>query len=236
MFSKLFGKSKKSNATASSPDANTAIQQLRGAVVQLEKREVHLQKKIAECLTAAKLKSKQNNKKGALFELKKKKQMQRQCDSLQQKTLNLEFQIMALEDAMINKQTLESMQSAKSAMTATMNEHDIDAVDEVMEDLNEQMEMAQEINEAMSQPLGPVMDDEELEAELAEIEAMSTVEAVHKKVHRAQVPMQYKGQSMDKVFDRRQQVVVEEEDLDAELASLEDEMVPKTKVLMSLSQ
>merc|ERR1712083_718763 len=134
------GKSNKSNANPSTPDAQTAIQQLRGAVVQLEKREAHLQRKMSVCLSAAKLKSKQNNKKGAIFELKKKKQLQRQCDSLQQKTLNLEFQIMALEDALINKQTLESMETAKNAMAETMNEYDIDAVDEVVEDLNEQME------------------------------------------------------------------------------------------------
>ena len=107
-----------------------------------------------------------------------------------------------------------------------MNEYDIDAVDEVVEDLNEQMEMVQEINEAISQPIGPVMDDEELEAELADIEAMATAEVVQKKV------MQHKGRSMDKVFDTEE----EEEDLDAELASLDDMMVPKAKVLMNLSQ
>ena len=109
-----------------------------------------------------------------------------------------------------------------------MNEYDIEA-----EDLNEQMEMVQEINEAISQPIGPVMDDEELEAELADIEAMATAEVVQKKV------MQHKGQSMDKVFDTEQPIVMEEEeeeDLDAELASLDDMMVPKAKVLVNLSQ
>ena len=105
-----------------------------------------------------------------------------------------------------------------------MNEYDIEA-----EDLNEQMEMVQEINEAISQPIGPVMDDEELEAELAEIEAMATAEVVQKKV------MQHKGESMDKVFDTEEEEE-EAEDVDAELASLDDMIVPKAKVLMNLSQ
>ena len=62
MFGKLFGsKSNKSNANTSTPDAQTAILQLREAVAQLEKREAHLQSKMAVCLYAAKLKTKQHD-------------------------------------------------------------------------------------------------------------------------------------------------------------------------------
>lgn len=235
MFGKLFGsKAQKSNVSI---NANDAIQQLRGAVVQLEKRECHLQKKITACLTAAKLKSKQNNKNGAIFELKKKKQLQKQCDSLQQKILNLEIQIMSLEDAILNKRTMESMKTAKTAMTATMKDCDPDTVDELMDDLNEQMEMVQDINEAMSQPIGIVMDDDELESELMEIEAISQQEMNSKQNKMHQVPVAVNmEQGIDKLFDIKHHV--DEEEIETELASLEMDVTvdPKAKVLMNFSQ
>jgi len=47
MFSRLFGGGGNNGAKAKqqAPDLNTSIQQLRGAINQLEKREVFLQKK-----------------------------------------------------------------------------------------------------------------------------------------------------------------------------------------------
>merc|ERR1712244_209383 len=155
---------------------NDSIQQLRTAVTQLDKREVHLEKKIQVCLNNAKAKSKRRDKKGALFELKKKKQLENQLQSIQGKKLNLETQIMALEDAHLNKETLKAMKTSASAMKATVKEADLDKADELMEDINEAMDQVNEMNEAMSQPLGQVMDDDELEAELAELEEIEADE------------------------------------------------------------
>ena len=45
-----------------------------------------------------------------------------------------------------------------------------------MEDLNEQMDAIQEMNDAMSQPLGQIVDDGELEDELAELEELEADE------------------------------------------------------------
>ena len=110
MFSRLFGSggnaqgAKKAQAPA---DLNSSIQQLRKAVTQLEKRETHLEKKIDACLQAAKAKSKKRDKKGAIMELKKKKQLENQLNSIQGKKLNLETQIMTLEDAHLNTETLK---------------------------------------------------------------------------------------------------------------------------------
>jgi len=71
MFGRLFGSSQP-NQKQPNADLNSSIQQLRSATQQLEKREVHLEKKIQQCLQVAKEKSKRRDKKGALFELKKK--------------------------------------------------------------------------------------------------------------------------------------------------------------------
>ena len=106
MFGRLFGTTQQKKK-APAPNLNDSIQSLRQAVTQLEKREVHLDKKIQICLNNAKAKSKRRDKKGALFELKKKKQLENQLSSIQGKKLNLETQIMALEDAHLNKETLK---------------------------------------------------------------------------------------------------------------------------------
>ena len=106
MFGRLFGTNQK-KTQQKAPNLNDSIQQLRQAVTQLDKREVHLEKKIQVCLNNAKAKSKRRDKKGALYELKKKKQLENQLQSIQGKKLNLETQIMALEDAHLNKETLK---------------------------------------------------------------------------------------------------------------------------------
>merc|ERR1719411_1406903 len=130
-------------------------------------------------MATAKAKSKKRDKKGALYELKKKKQLENQLNSIQGKKLNLETQIMALEDAHLNKETLKAMKGSANAMKATVKESDLDKVDEVMEDINVAMDQVNEMNEAMSQPLGQMMDDDELEAELAELEELEADELLN---------------------------------------------------------
>merc|ERR1712244_49674 len=95
------------------------------------------------------------------------------------KKLNLETQIMALEDAHLNKETLKAMKTSANAMKATVKESDLDKADELMEDINEAMDQVNEMNEAMAQPLGQMMDDDELEAELAELEELEADELLN---------------------------------------------------------
>jgi len=178
MFGRLFGPSKPKQVTPTI-DLNTSIQQLRSATQQLEKREVYIESKIQQCLQVAKEKSKKRDKKGALFELKKKKQLENQLQSIQGKKLNLETQIMTLEDAHLNKQTLTAMRTSANAMRATVREADLDRTDDLMEQINEAMDQVQEMNEAMSQPIGPAMDEAELETELAELEELEADELLN---------------------------------------------------------
>ena len=62
-----------------------SINTLRNSIKQIENRETHVEKKIKKCYENAKAKSKQKDKKGALFELKKKKQLEKQLTALQNK-------------------------------------------------------------------------------------------------------------------------------------------------------
>jgi charged multivesicular body protein 4 len=223
MFGRLFGtnqpKSKKPP-----PNLNDSIQLLRKATNQLEKREVHLEKKIQVCLNNAKQKSRKRDKKGALYELKKKKQLEKQLESIQGKKLNLETQIMTLEDAHLNKETLKAMKTSAAVMKSTVKESDLDRADELMEDINEAMDQVAEMNEAMAQPLGQIMDDDELEAELAELEEFEADELLNE-LSEAAAPVRSAAQTQPALNlpsvpdgDINQPVV---DDEDAELAALE---------------
>ena len=77
-------------------------------------------------------------------------------------------------------------------MKATVKESDLDKADELMEDLNENMDMINEMNEAMSQPIGQMMDEDELEAELAELEELEADELL---VDMQDAPQQNRPQS-----------------------------------------
>ena len=71
------------------------------------------------------------------------------------------------------------MKTSANAMKATVKESDLDKADELMEDINEAMDQVNEMNEAMAQPLGQMMDDDELEAELAELEELEADELLN---------------------------------------------------------
>eukprot|EP01083_Nonionella_stella_P274790 932960_1 len=55
---------------------------MRYSVAQLEKKEAHLDRQIQVCLNNAKAQSKKRNKKGAMFQLKKKKEFEKQLQSI----------------------------------------------------------------------------------------------------------------------------------------------------------
>ena len=90
------------------PSKIEAIQVLRQAVTQIEQREAHLEKQIQICLNNSKAKAKRRDKFGSEYELKKKEQIEEQLQSVQEKRMDLETQIMALEDSYLNEQTLKA--------------------------------------------------------------------------------------------------------------------------------
>jgi len=121
---------------------------------------------------------------------KKKKQLESKLQSLQGKKLNLETQIMTLEDAQLNKQTFIAMRTSANALRATVRETDLDGTDDLMDKINEAMDQVKEINDAMSQPIGPAMDEVELEAELAELEELEADELLNSMPRTENLPRQ----------------------------------------------
>ncbi len=77
---------------------------------------------------------------------------------------------MNLESAQQNVETFKAMDAAKGAMADIRKVTDIDKVDDLMDDIKQEMEMADEISNALAQPIDPLMQDEDdLLAELEEL-------------------------------------------------------------------
>eukprot|EP01134_Creolimax_fragrantissima_P003577 CFRG3577T1 len=164
---KLFSKAKKA------PPASESIQNLRQTQDMLSKRQTHLNKKISDELDTAKRLNKAGNKKGALQALKRKKQYEVHADRIDGTLNSLEAQILAIEGASMNKLAFDALRNGAATMKKEQNNMKLEDIDNVMDDVQEQMEVADEIGQALSQGFGNSMyDDDELLNELEELEAL----------------------------------------------------------------
>lgn len=163
----LFGKKK----AAPAPDIIGSIKQLTEVQALLDKREDHLQKQIKQATFDAQTKLKAKDKNGAIFCIKRKKMYQTEVDQIYAKKSNIETQIITLQGTQINKEVLNAMRSANNAMKASIKEADIEKVEDLMSDVTEGMAMANEIGTALANPIGPAVDEDELEDELKAMEA-----------------------------------------------------------------
>ena len=66
----------------------------------------------------------------------------------------IEFQREALENAQSNTQIIQNMDYAAKALKKAHNGLDVDKVDDLMADIQEQQDVAQEIADAIAKPMG----------------------------------------------------------------------------------
>lgn len=168
IFGKLFGGGGKGGK---GPSAQEAIQKLRETEEMLAKKQDFLEKKIDLELSTAK-KNGTKNKRAALQALKRKKRYEKQLAQIDGTLSTIEFQREALENANTNTEVLKNMGFAAKAMKAAHENMDIDKVDDLMSDITEQQEVAQEISDVISRPIGfgEDYDEDELMAELEDLE------------------------------------------------------------------
>ncbi|CAG8652174.1 5144_t:CDS:2 [Paraglomus brasilianum] len=151
-------------------NAKDAVLRLRETLSMLEKREAFLQNKIDSELKTAKLNA-GTNKRAALMALKRKKQYMNQIEKISGSRLQIDTQVMAIENANVSLETVRAMQVGAEAMKSIYGSMDINTVDDTMESIREQMDLAEDISNAISVPLGvDFLDDDELAAELEELE------------------------------------------------------------------
>jgi charged multivesicular body protein 4 len=105
--------------------------------------------------------------------MKRKKLYEQEASKIQNVRFTLETQVINLESAQQNAQTYSALKQGNTAMQGIRKQVGIEEVDDVMDEIKEEMEMAQEINDAIAQPVDPLMaDEDELLEELNMLETM----------------------------------------------------------------
>ncbi|ORY91314.1 Snf7 family [Syncephalastrum racemosum] len=86
--------------------------------------------------------------------------------------MTIETQMMAIENANVNLETMGAMRAGAEAMKNIHGSMDINKVDNTMDDIRDQMDIANEISEAISRPvgMGEELDEDDLLNELEELE------------------------------------------------------------------
>ena len=169
----LFGRRAPAPTQTNASATADTIMKLRQQLETLEKREAHIEKKIQQQVAEAKRKSGAKDKKGAIFCLKRKKMYEAEIEKLQGARMTLETQCMTLENTQVNVETFQALRTGANQMKAIHQKMNVDAVDATMDDIQEEMATADEIGRAISQPVGnELYDDDELEAELREMEEL----------------------------------------------------------------
>ncbi|CAL9151884.1 unnamed protein product [Musa hybrid cultivar] len=172
MFSRLFWKPKEQ------PNTLSTIDKLNETLAMLEKKEQVLLKKAAAEVEKAKEFTRAKNKRAAIQCLKRKRLYEQQVEQLGNFQLRLHDQIIMLEGAKATTETVDALRTGAAAMKAVQKATNIDDVDKTMDEINEQTESMKQIQEALSAPIGGAadFDEDELEAELEELEGVKLEE------------------------------------------------------------
>lgn len=147
-----------------------AIADLRVQISMLQKKEDFTQKLIDEQEDLAR-KYVTSNKSLARTALRRKKMHEKTLEGLQGQIDSLESQLNAIESANLNFETMKAMKQGSKALKHIHGNMNIDKVDQTMDEIEEQVTLGQEINNAISRPLaGLEMDEDELNDELENLE------------------------------------------------------------------
>ncbi|KZT62256.1 Snf7-domain-containing protein [Calocera cornea HHB12733] len=212
----LFGGRKDPKATA-----RDAIVNLRQQLNMLEKKEEYLQKKIDDEMKKARA-NVVTNKLAATQALKRKKNYEEEMLRIANTRLTLETQVNALESANINHETMIAMKRGSEALKVIHQGLTIDKVDATMDSIREQMELTNEISDAIANPInmGVEMDEDDLKEQLAELEQEELdnklMGAERAPVHAPSVP--------SAVAATPQAATVDEDEEEAQLRALQAEM------------
>lgn len=174
-----------SSKSRGAPSPQEALARLRETEEMLGKKQDYLENRIQRELALAKKHGRQN-KRAALQALQRKKRLEKQLTQIDGTLSTIEFQREALENSHTNAEVLRNMGLAAKAMKAVHENMDLNKIDDLMQEITEQQDVAQEISEAFSQRvgLGDGFDEDELMAELEELEQ----EELNKKMTNVRLP------------------------------------------------
>ena len=173
-MNRVFGKKKKAAPAPSLDDASSG---LGGRVDEMDKKIAGLENelrvfkdKIKKAKSPA---AKKTLQKRAMEVLKRKKMYEGQRDMIAGQQFNIDQASFGIESAKANVQTVAAMQAANKELKKTMkNDLDIDAIEDLADDMAELMEDFNEVNEALGRNFATPedIDEADLDAELELLE------------------------------------------------------------------
>jgi len=196
--------------------ARDAIVNLRQQLQMIDKKEEYLQKRIEEETNKARANA-VSNKTVAAAALKRRKMYEIELNRLGDSRFQLETQVNTLESANMNAETMAAMKKASDALKVIHGNITLDKVDTTINALNEQRELANEIAEAIANPVNLDIDEDELKEELAELQQDELNERLNQADH---VPVHQPP--IAKIVDAVRSPV--EDDEDAQLKALQAEL------------
>ncbi|CAH1400579.1 unnamed protein product [Nezara viridula] len=167
---KMFGKGGKKETSKKPSLLVETLEKINNIIDILNKKQEFLESKI-QAETATIKKNGLRNKRVAIQALRRKKKFEQQLKQVDGTLATMELQKDTLEAARTNTVVCETLKLASDAMKSTTKNIDMDTLHEIMDELNEQQEVAKEIADVVSRPIfvgGD--DDDELELELEELE------------------------------------------------------------------
>lgn len=180
----LFGKRPSGGAAAKSAPSSSSsngspaqsLAKMRTTLSTIEKREAFVQKKMMAQLKDAKTRNSKGDKRGAMFALKKKKMYEKEVEKLGNTRMTIESQILALENASVTLDVVGAMRAGASTQKKLQAKMNVESVEDLQDEIAESMQLAEEVSEAISQPVGDLYDDDELLGELDELETEELAE------------------------------------------------------------
>ncbi len=187
MFSFLFGKSNKKSAGAvavaearqTRVETMDTLAMLQSQEADLEKRNAMLELQSKSAAESALAANKAGQKQKALTFVQKRKMYEEQIQTNHAILMRLMTQRTALETSNMNAQTLNVQREANRVIKKQQQGWNPDTVADLTEETNELMENSREITNLLREPVSsdmPTLAD--LDAELAELEAVTYGEAV----------------------------------------------------------
>ena len=204
------------------------ITKIRDMLESLDKREAHLMRKMDEQTKEALKLSKANKKSAALICLKRKKMYEKECEKIGGQKITLETQRLTIETTSIDIEVMAAQRAGVSTLAAnTKALGGIDAVEETMDQVEEGLQDAAEIGEAMSRGIsGGVDDEDDLLAELEGLEQeeldvhLTQVDEIARGVEEVHLPS-----ALDLPVAPKSKVKAQLTDEERELAELEASMM-----------
>ena len=170
-----FFSSKKSSNKETSTNPNI-IFSLREQIEMIEKRKELFQQKQAQLTLEATNKSKSGDKKGALLLLNKRKLNETEIEKMTSNQLLLEKQLFTLEGATMNKEVIDTLKIGTDAIKNINKDININVIEEIIDDMQESQDISTQIQTLMNEPLQKLYEDEELLADLKELEGLADLE------------------------------------------------------------